>query len=219
MLSIQKFINKFGNLEFANDFLREKFGIKITRELVFSSRTDSTPLTTFYLYNSARSVPNSKTIVNDAHNLILDDKTELVSIGVPHIPELKEECSDVLNWEEAWAEEKIEGIPITAYEYRGSWYLQTPDSPKARNVIPNKNLTYHTAVCHLLEKHFNDDSVDTVLSRFNKNYFYHMIYSSENYSDPSMEFLTLVSATEKHTLETVSDSKLTILAAEVDLSL
>lgn len=216
MLPIQKFINKFGNLEFANDFLREKFGIKIEKEPVFIRKMDSSPSDTFYLYNAVKNVSN---VANDAHNLVLNNKMEVVSMGIPHIPELKEEHADLLDWDVAWAEEKVNGISVVAYEYEGNWYLQTPGSPKARNVLPTKNLTYHMAVCYFLMKHFDGDSMDTVLHHFNENYFYHMIYTNRDWIDHTMEALTLVSAIKRDTLEVVDDTTITTLAAGVNLDL
>lgn len=217
MLPIQGLINEFGNLEFANDFLREKFRLRVIKEPVYTNKLDTLPSDTFYLYNTAKNVSNFVNITNDAHNLILNNNVELVSIGTPHITELKEEYADLLNWKEAWAEEKIRGVPIIAYEYKDNWFLQTPESPKAKNVIPTRNSTYHMAVCHFLMKHFSGDSIDTVLYHFNKNYFYHMIYTNIDWATRAMDALTLVSATDRRTLKVVSDSKLMILAAEVRL--
>jgi len=219
-LPIQKFMKKFGNLEFANDFLREKIGLRIVKEPVFSRQEDLHPDGRLYLYNAIRGKADfDNPIVKNASNLVLDEDMDLVSIGPAHVPELTKENEDKVDWTTAYAEEVIPGMPVIAYEYKGKQFLQTPNSPKARDVVPTRNLTYHMAVCYFLMKKYPNEDRDTVLYKFNERYFYYMIYTCKDWLDRSVEALTLVTAVDKMTLKEVDDRTLTMLSAEMNLGL
>jgi len=212
-LPIQEMMKQFApdgeysesRIRFAKDFLREKHNLAVVVE-------------PFYLTNMAYPeghlilFSNAAVLTSGVYNqLVLTGDNEVVCVGPKRIPLLTRENAEEVDWSAAYAEEYIVGEPIMVYDYKAKPFVATSKSPKGKNIVPGKKITYYMAICsYIARKHRPPTDVNNVLYLFDPNYFYHLVYQHED-----KERLVLVSATYRDTLREVSDTKLEILAEEL----
>ncbi|RLI53441.1 MAG: hypothetical protein DRO87_11635 [Candidatus Thorarchaeota archaeon] len=210
-LPIQEIMKQFAQdgskdrMQFACDFLREKYNATIISE-------------PYYLTNAAypegRLVlfANAAKLTNGLYNkIVMTNDNEVVCVGPKQIPLLTKESGEKIDWSVAYAEEYVVGEPIMVYDHKNKPFIATSKSPKGKNIVPDKKITYYLAVCNYLAKrHDPPTDVNNVLYLFDPNYFYHLVYQHGD-----IERLVLVSATYRDTLREVSNTKLEIMAEEL----
>jgi len=215
-LPLQRIISQFTtvkekklNMGFAVDFLREKHNLVVSRE-------------TYYLTLSAHPSGNFSLFSNVSHmtggafkQVILDDNNEVVCVGPYNIPLLTHKTARHLEWTNTYAEDYIKGELIMIYDYKNKPFIATKSSPKAKNIVPEKKITYYAAVRNYLTGLFKQPvDVHNILYKFDPNFFYHLVYTH----GLNKECLTLISAVHKEDLREVSDTRLSIMAAELNLT-
>jgi len=212
MLPLQTFVKQFKDIEFANDILKEKYGVVVKKEPFFLS-SGAAADGKFYLYKHCENLTNGFKYV------ILDDKGDIACVSIKKLPLLNKENAKAIDWTTAYAEDCIEGVPIMVYDYKNKPFVATSASPKGKNMVEDKHITYYAAICQYMARKHKTLGFNNALYAFKPYFYYYLVYDCYTSKiDGFHESLVLISAIDTTTLEPVSDTKAANLAHSLNLS-
>jgi hypothetical protein len=93
---------------------------------------------------------------NEINAVVLNTKNELVSCAFPRFHSIYNPDSENIDWFSAIAEEKIDGVLVIVFNYKGNVFVQTRESIIASNLIPGTDESYRQAVERILSKKFDN---------------------------------------------------------------
>jgi len=200
-MKLQDYIKEFSDIECANMFLREKVGMRIRKF----------PLSTGNLYSYE--VPEFK-------SFFLDPSAEIVYAGRRNYPVFRREYVTGICWQEAFLEEALSGISVLIYNYNGSIFMGTPESPSGEALVPGKVINYSLMVKRVLVRALKKraiknekNTISKCVELFKPDLFYHMLYI------PKEEELYLISVVKKDGLRELPYQELRQIAASLGVLL
>lgn len=152
---IQKFLKGFQTIETANRLLQQKFHVNVgEQKLEFGDGTTETVWVYNYDFLKAR---GDSRVENESRGLILNKKSEIVSMSFPRFFNANESFASLLDWESTNAEFKHNGTLIVVYAYRNNYFIQTRSQANAEGFIVGYGpVSYYDAVLNFLRVKFGD---------------------------------------------------------------